>query len=82
MNSVFFYALLACFVSVGANAETSFTYQGRLGNAGTPAEGQHDFVFRLFDAEANGVQIGSDLALGAVELSEGVFSVQLDFGDA
>jgi hypothetical protein len=65
-----------------AIAETTFTYQGRLGNAGTPAEGQHDFVFRLFDAEANGVQIGSDLALGAVELSEGVFSVSLDFGDA
>ncbi|MEE4331661.1 MAG: hypothetical protein V2J10_12395 [Wenzhouxiangella sp.] len=58
-----------------------FTFQGRLGSAGAPAEGSHDFVFRLFDAQSNGAQIGSELARPGVAVIEGVFTAQLDFGD-
>jgi hypothetical protein len=39
-----------------AHAETVFTYQGKLGSAGQPANGAHDFQFRLFDAETGGTQ--------------------------
>ena len=70
------------FVFDVSQAETTFTYQGRLGSAGQPAEGNHDFVFRLFDMESNGVQIGSDLPVDFVAVSSGVFTVPLDFGDA
>ena len=69
-------------VVCAAYAETTFTYQGRLGIAGQPAEGNHDFVFRLFDMETNGAQIGSDLAVDAVSVVGGTFTVSLDFGDA
>ena len=62
-------------------AETTFTYQGKLGTSGQPAEGSHDFVFRLFDAETSGIQIGSDLVQSGIDVSGGVFTVQLDFGD-
>ena len=65
-----------------ALAETTFTYQGRLGIDGQPTEGNHDFVFRLFDMETNGTQIGSDLPVDSVLVSSGVFTVPLDFGDA
>jgi hypothetical protein len=65
-----------------AHAETIFTYQGKLGSAGQPAEGAHDFRFRLFDAETGGTQAGSQLAVSPVAVSSGVFTVQLDFGDA
>ena len=83
------------FVFDVSQAETTFTYQGRLGSAGQPAEGKYDFVFRLFDMETNGAQIGSDLHVNSVLVSSGVFtitavdlasmsvgSVPLDFGDA
>jgi len=75
--------VLAMITASGAGlAETTFTYQGRLGNAGAPADGSHDFEFRLFDAETSGAQIGGDLPRDTVDVTDGVFTVQLDFGDA
>lgn len=74
--------LVLLLISGTIHAETTFTYQGRLGNAGVPADGPHDFVFRLFDAETNGTQVGGNLSIDTVDVTEGVFTVQLDFGDA
>ena len=59
---------------------TAFTYQGRLDDNGQAASGNHDFEFRLFDMASG----GSELALqsrSGVAVVDGVFSVQLDFGD-
>lgn len=76
-------ALLACTaITQLAHAETQFTYQGKLGNAAQPADGEHDFAFRLFDAETDGTQIGLDQDLLSVDVDGGIFTVQLDFGDA
>ena len=72
---------LAAIIPVAVCAETTFTYQGRLANTGQPADGPHDFVFRLYDAETSGTQSGTDLALANVIVTGGVFSVELDFGD-
>ena len=41
---------------------TAFTYQGRLADGGNPANGVYDFQFELYDAETNGVQVGSPVA--------------------
>jgi hypothetical protein len=60
---------------------TAFTYQGELRSAGTPATGNHDFEFRLFDAATGGAQIGPNVALNSVLVQDGLFSVALDFGD-
>ncbi len=60
---------------------TEFTYQGSLKNAGTTANGNFDFEFALFDAVSGGTQIGSTIVLNGVSVTEGVFSVKLDFGD-
>jgi hypothetical protein len=60
---------------------TAFTYQGELRSAGTPATGNHDFEFRLFDAATGGGQIGPNVALNSVLVQDGLFSVALDFGD-
>lgn len=59
---------------------TAFTYQGRLSNAGAPADGQHDLRFRLFDAASGGTQVGSTLCLDGIDVVEGLFTAQLDFG--
>lgn len=59
---------------------TSFTYQGYLDNNGSAANGMYDFEFRLYDADAGGVQIGSTATLNNVQVQNGLFVVALDFG--
>jgi len=64
-----------------ANAQSSsFTYQGRLTDGGTAANGNYDLQFALWDSASGGAQIGSTLTLSSVAVSNGVFSVSLDFG--
>lgn len=59
----------------------AFTYQGRLDDNGAPANGAYDFEFALFDAVTAGSQVGATVALNAVAVANGVFTVQLDFGN-
>ena len=59
---------------------TAFTYQGRLDDGGSPANGLHDLVFRLYDAAVAGAQIGSTVCVDNVSVTDGVFTVELDFG--
>ena len=59
---------------------SAFTYQGRLTDGGSPANGTYDFQFKLYDAASGGAQVGSALEIGDVTVSEGLFTVQLDFG--
>ena len=61
---------------------TAFTYQGQLQRSGAPASGSFDFRFKLFDAASGGVQIGGDALLSSVAVSNGLFTVNLDFGAA
>jgi hypothetical protein len=59
-----------------------FTYQGRLTQNGAPANGNFDFTFQLFDAEAAGLQVGSTLNEPAFPVSDGLFTVALAFPGA
>ncbi|RME99911.1 MAG: hypothetical protein D6768_14040 [Chloroflexi bacterium] len=63
-----------------ATVGSAFTYQGQLMDGGSPANGNFDFRFSLFDAETNGTQIGSAIAKNGVPVTGGVFTVSLDFG--
>ncbi len=71
-------------VLVGAGAAngqtTSFTYQGQLSDAGSLANSSYDLRFALFDSMAGGAQIGANQTVSAVPVTNGVFTVQLDFG--
>jgi hypothetical protein len=67
-------------VSIQAALGTAFTYQGRLTDGGSPADGEYDLRFRLFNAASGGSQVGSTVTRGNVDVSDGVFTVQLDFG--
>jgi hypothetical protein len=77
------WALLGLSVSARAQlpAGTSFTYQGRLEDAGSPATGSYDFEFRLFAAAAGGTQVGGTVARPGVAVAAGLFTADLDFGD-
>jgi hypothetical protein len=61
---------------------TAFTYQGRLAEAGAPANGSNDLRFALFDAETAGAQKGSAIVKEDVQVTNGNFTVILDFGAA
>lgn len=59
---------------------TAFMYQGRLLDQGSPADGFYDFQFKLFDDDSDGNPVGSDINKADVDVNDGYFTVQLDFG--
>jgi hypothetical protein len=88
-NSYFRFAqlgLLALMLSLSASAAqaqtTSFTYQGSLNDNGSPANGPYDLQFKLFDALTGGAQQGSTILRDDIQVTNGTFSVTLDFGAA
>ncbi len=61
---------------VGSN----FTYQGKLDKDATPYTGTADLLFRLYDDLGAGAQVGADVTLAGVVVTNGLFTVDLDFG--
>ncbi len=63
---------------------TSFTYQGELqtveASGNTPANGEFDFTFSLFDTDTGGSAIGTPFTINDVVVIDGIFTVALDFG--
>ena len=81
MKRAFLLIGLMTFVPVFAWSQTTeFTYQGSLKTGSTPASGNYDFEFRLYDAEINGSQFGATLTRSSVAVDAGTFIVKLDFG--
>ncbi|MGA2750079.1 MAG: hypothetical protein ABSG59_15000 [Verrucomicrobiota bacterium] len=74
-------ALLATQFHASAQG-TAFTYQGRLNDAsgGGAANGYYDLAFGLFDAVTNGDQAGGTLTNLNTGVTNGLFTVTLDFG--
>jgi hypothetical protein len=66
---------------VGAQADvgTAFTYQGRLNDGGSPANGTYDFLFYMYDAQSDGNFL-SNYGVPNLTVTDGYFTVQLDFG--
>jgi hypothetical protein len=65
---------------VASGQSSSFTYQGRLTDGGTGANGNYDLQFALWDSASGGTQVGSTQTINTVAVSNGVFTVSLDFG--
>jgi hypothetical protein len=59
---------------------TGFTYNGRLNANGGPANGNYDLTFTLFTASSGGTPAAGPLTNAATVLSNGLFTVTLDFG--
>ena len=73
--------LIICLTLVTAAAQqTGFTYQGKLTDSGTPANGNYDLQFALFDSPDGSSQIGVTQTIPSVSVSGGVFTVTLNFG--
>lgn len=80
------FLILLVWLCLAANATfaqtTAFSYQGKLTDAGNPANGNFDLQFKLFDTVTvgAGTQQGATLVRNPVAVSAGVFTVTLDFG--
>jgi hypothetical protein len=59
---------------------TAFTYQGRLAENGVPASGIYDLRLMIHDALSAGNAVGSVVTNSATSVSNGLFTVALDFG--
>jgi hypothetical protein len=66
--------------SYSAPVGTAFTYQGRLLDANELADGLYDFKFRLYNAGRGGSQIGTDVDAADIDVIDGYFTAELDFG--
>ncbi len=75
-----FVLLLTLIISKAALAQNNaFTYQGKLTDAGNPANGAYDLQFRLFDALVSGNPVGTPRVREDVSVAGGIFTVTLDF---
>ena len=75
--------LLTLFAQTGSlfAQTTQITYQGSVKDGSSPANGNYDFEFLLFDAISGGSQLGTTNSRNSVPVTDGIFSVNLDFGD-
>jgi hypothetical protein len=75
---VFSFLVAPCAMAV---AQTSAVrYQGELKQSGIAAQGSHEMQFKLFDSLSGGSQVGSTVTNNSVSVTDGIFSVILDFG--
>jgi hypothetical protein len=67
-------------IPLGFSQGTAITYQGRLADGASPANGTYDLRFILYDNSAGGSQQGPILTNTSTSISNGLFTVSLDFG--
>jgi hypothetical protein len=84
-RSIHFILALAFSLNAGrafaAPFGTAFTYQGRLSTGANGSNGLYDYRFSLWDAAGSGATlIGTTQEVDSVTVSNGLFTVNLDFG--
>jgi hypothetical protein len=59
---------------------TAFTYQGELQNKGNLASGTYNLQFSLYTSGSGGVAVAGPVTTNGVVISNGLFTVTIDFG--
>jgi hypothetical protein len=75
--------LAAASLTLSAYAQqssTKFTYQGFLKDNNNPANAKYDLRFTLYDADTGGNQIGNPVFIEDLQIQNGLFTVEIDFG--
>ena len=63
-----------------ANVDGSITYQGELTDDGSPASGDYEFSFELYDDQAAGIQVGTTVTQ-VLTVADGLFTATPNFGN-
>ena len=85
MKTNLFKLLLTATLLVSANLNlhaqgTAFTYQGRLGFGGIPANGLYDMTFAVFTTNVTGTALAGPTPIQNVAVSNGLFIANVDLG--
>jgi len=81
--AVFIFAFFCFSVPLVCAQTSTLTYQGRLTDGVTAANGTYEMQFTLHSAvSGTGNQIGSAITNNSVPVASGIFTVNLDFGTA
>jgi len=75
---LFAFTLLIISVIQASAQSTPFTYQGKLSVNGSPTTGNYEMRFTLEDVDGFG--LGTPVTIPSVTVTQGIFTVQLDFG--
>src|SRR5437763_1478255 len=67
-------------ISIVVAQGTAFTYQGRLNDGASPANGAYDLTFTLFNAPTGGANLGTTNVFDDLVVSNGLFTVTLEYG--
>jgi len=73
--------LLSAISELALAQGTAFTYQGQLNDGANPANGSYDLRFAIYDAAGAGTQQGNLITNSATGVTNGLFTVTLDFGN-
>jgi hypothetical protein len=73
-------AMVGLSLSLAHSQGTAFTYQGSLTQSGAPATGLYSLRFALYDSVGGGSLVGAPQTNNTVSVSNGLFTVSLDFG--
>ena len=65
-------------VSIAATVGSKINYQGVLKENGSPVTGSRNMTFRLYSDDTCSIQVGSDIVKSDVEVTDGLFGVELD----
>ena len=77
----FFGLVIYLGIMTTALASTTMTYQGQLQDADGPVNATVDMSFQLFDDPTAGNPVGGPVELTGVDVVDGLFQVELDFGE-
>ena len=72
--------VMVAVAGVAGAQPTAITYQGLIESKGERAAGPVDLRVRLYDALVGGAQHGPQLSFDAVTLTDGTFTLAMDFG--
>jgi len=61
---------------------TAFNYQGRLNDGTNPANGSYDLTFTIYGGLTGGSPVAGPATNSAIGVSNGLFSITLDFGNS
>jgi hypothetical protein len=67
-------------ISIASAQGTAFTYQGRLDDNGTLANGSYDIQFALYATNVTGSAVAGPVTNSATAVSNGLFTAAVDFG--
>ena len=71
--------VVLCFCTTAFSQTSAFTYQGKLSDGVPAANGTYHMQFSLYNAASGGTQVGSTITSSSVIVTDGVFTVQLNF---